>query len=250
MTLSENLAGRPQRGPHYGALGHAVPSAHAAESAWRRWEMSTLPKHAAANAPRNAETACEPLRRSAAMPHAVELESLRLEARVAGAADGRKEGLAQGHAQGYAAGLAAGEAAASAQAEQLRALASALPEALRRADTEIAETLLALALDVARQVVHRTLRVEPGWILPLVQDLLHMEPALRGEPRLLLHSDDVALVKGALEAELQTAGWQVRADDTISRGGCLVQAATGEQDATVETRWARVTAAIGGGDAR
>ena len=140
--------------------------------------------------------------------------------------------------------LAAGLAAATAHAEQLRALAATLPDALHRAQTELADTLLSLALDVARQVVHRTLRTEPEWVLALVQDLLHAEPALQGKPRLLLHSDDVALVQNSLGNELQRAGWQVRADDALERGGCRVQSASGEIDATLDTRWKNVTAAI------
>ena len=121
---------------------------------------------------------------------------------------------------------------------------SSLPAALRRAETELADAVLTLALDVARQVVHRTLRAEPEWVLPLVQDLLHTDPALQGEPRLLLHPEDVALVKNSLGNELQAAGWQVRADETLSRGSCRVQSASGELDASLETRWKSVTAAL------
>jgi flagellar assembly protein FliH len=176
------------------------------------------------------------------------LAQLRREARAAGEAEGHKEGLAlgraQGLAEGHAEGVAAGLAAASAHAEQLRALASSLPVALRRAEGEVADALLTLALDIARQVVHRTLRAEPEWVLPLVQDLLHAEPALQGEPRLLMHPDDVALVKNSLGNELEAAGWQVRADDTTTRGGCRVQSASGELDASLETRWKNVTAAL------
>lgn len=161
-----------------------------------------------------------------------ELSRLRLQARA--------EGRAEGHADGLATGLAA----ASAHAEQLRALAATLPAALRHAERELADAILTLALDVARQVVHRTLRAEPEWVLTLVQDLMHAEPALHGEPRLLLHPDDVALVKNSLGNELQIAGWQVRPDDTLARGGCRVQSASGEMDASLETRWKHVTAAL------
>ncbi|MBO9515997.1 MAG: flagellar assembly protein FliH, partial [Variovorax sp.] len=185
---------------------------------------------------------------SPALLHAAELAQLRREARAAGEAEGRKQGHAQGRAQGlaegHAEGVAAGLAAASAHAEQLLALANSLPAALRRAEGEVADALLTLALDIARQVVHRTLRAEPEWVLPLVQDLLHAEPALQGEPRLLLHPDDVALVKNSLGNELESAGWQLRADDTIARGGCRVQSASGELDASLETRWKNVTAAL------
>lgn len=212
-------------------------------SAWQRWEMGTLVEEAAAPQ-REIEAANAQRIDPAALAREAELERLRLEAHAAGLAEGRREGWAQGHAEGRTAGLASGLAAASAHAEQLRALAATLPDALRRAESELADAILTLALDVARQVVHRTLRAEPEWVLPLVQDLLHAEPALQGEPRLLLHPDDVALVKNSLGNELQIAGWQVRADDTLARGGCRVQSASGEMDASLETRWKSVTAAL------
>jgi len=222
-------------------------------SAWQRWEMGTLdaadPQSAAPRKPGNdmPPASSAPVT-SNALVQAAEMARLRREARAAGEAEGRREGHAQGliegRAHGQAEGLAAGLAAASAHAEQLLALASTLPAALRRAENELADAILTLALDVARQVVHRTLRAEPEWVLPLVQDLLHAEPALQGEPRLLLHPDDVALVKNSLGNELERAGWQVRADDSLARGGCRVQSSSGEMDASMETRWKSVTAAL------
>lgn len=240
------------------ATAYAPPARSAAAiparpvlSAWQRWEMDTLDQpglQAPAPAGQGSGSAPAEEQPSMALLHAAELVGLRRDARSAGEAEGRREGQAKGHAEGYAQGrtegLAAGLAAASVHAEQLRALAASLPEALRRAESELADAVLTLALDVARQVVHRTLRAEPEWVLPLVQDLLHAEPALQGEPRLLLHPDDVALVKNSLGTELQAAGWQVRPDDGMSRGSCRVQSATGEMDASLETRWKSVTAAL------
>jgi len=217
-------------------VGAGHPAAEGERSAWQRWEMRSLTAARSGGAPR---PAIDP----------AELRRLREQAREAGAAEGRREGLAQGHAEGYAAGLAAGQGAVQEQAARLGALAQALPQALHRVEGELAMTLVALALDVARQVVHRTLEAEPQWIVPLVQDLLHAEPALQGDPRLLLHPDDMALVTAALGAQLQDAGWQLRADDAISRGGCTVQAASGSQDATLETRWQRVIAPLRPADA-
>ena len=248
MTLSEHPPGRPARAAAFDAHQRATAPSEAAHHAWQRWEMASLakPKAAARGAAAPPADAPQPVRTPR---DDLELERLRREARDAGALEGHRDGWAQGHAEGLAAGLAAGQAQAQAQTEQLRALAAALPEALGRVDAEIAESLLALALDVARQVVHRSVRTEPDCILPLVQDLLHAEPTLQGEPRLLLHPDDLALVENALGTELQAAGWQVRGDETITRGGCRVQAATGAKDATLETRWGRVAAAFGRSDA-
>jgi flagellar assembly protein FliH len=236
----------PAASPASPALGPKHPKP--VLSAWQRWEMDTLKEPAAPASTARPLVALNEVPPSPALIHAAELAQLRREARTAGDAEGRREGHVKGHAEGFAEGraegLAAGLAAASAHAEQLRALATSLPEAMRRAESELADALLTLALDVARQVVHRTLRTEPEWVLPLVQDLLHAEPALQGEPRLLLHPDDVALVKNSLGNELQGAGWQVRADETMTRGGCRVQSASGEVDASLEMRWKSVTAAL------
>lgn len=211
-------------------------------SAWQRWEMGTLDAESAT--PDAMHVPVVPRVDPEALARDNELSRLRLAARTEGRAEGHREGLALGRAEGHAEGLAAGLAAATVHAEQLRALAASLPAALRHAERELADAILTLALDVARQVVHRTLRAEPEWVLPLVQDLLHAEPALQGEPRLLLHPEDVALVKNSLGHELQAAGWQLRADETLARGGCRVQSASGEMDASLETRWKAVTAAL------
>ena len=246
MTLSDPTfvpGARSRLAATYAAPAAPAPS-KPVRSAWQRWEMDTLNTPAAA--PRHA--AVPEAAPSPALLHAAELAGLRREARQAGEAEGRREGLAhgraEGHAEGRAEGLAAGLAAANAHAEQWRALATSLPAALRGAEREVADALLTLALDVARQVVHRSLRTEPEWINALVQDLLAAEPALQGEPRLLLHPEDVALVRASLGHDLERAGWQLRADDTMARGGCRVQSASGELDASLQTRWKRVTAAL------
>jgi flagellar assembly protein FliH len=216
-------------------------------SAWQRWEMTSITSTPAAIDAPAAASADAPLLAPASSTGGStmvidedELIRLRLQAQQAGQAEGRKEGFAIGKTEGYAAGLAL----AKAQAQALQALLVALPQAMRTAETEVAEDLLALAIDIAQQVVSQTLASEPQHMLALVRDLLRMEPVLSGTPRLLMHADDVALVQQHLADELTAAGWRIRTDPTIQRGGCRVHAASGALDATLETRWERVTAAF------
>ena len=169
-----------------------------------------------------------------------ELTKLRLQAHQAGEAEGRAEGHAQGLAEGHAAGLAAVQA----QAAHLQSLAQALPAALQQAQASVADDLLALALDIARQVLGQALAAEPQAILAVVHELLQAEPSLQGAPQLLLHPDDAALVKELLADDLKAAGWRIRLDAHIERGGCRVTAHSGERDATVQARWERVSAAL------
>lgn len=211
--------------------------------AWQRWEMTSIaeglvPKPCEEKAA--PDPMLDPLEPVLLIDEA-ELARLRLEARQAGESEGRQQGFAQGHSEGYAAGLAL----AQEQAQSLRTLMLALPAALRAAEREVADDLLALALDIAHQVVGQALPTEPQPILTLVRELLHTEPALNGTPRLLLHADDAVLVQKHLGDDLQSAGWRIRTDLSITRGGCRVHAASGALDATLETRWERVSAAFG-----
>ncbi len=230
------------------AVYEAVPRKSAPQeriTAWQRWEMAafTEPNSTIAELepePEPVEPVLQQIEPVLLIDEA-ELERLRLEAQRAGEIEGRQLGYTQGHAEG----CSAGRAAAQNETERLRTLVNALPNALRSAERDIAEDLLSLALDIAGQVLRQSLAVDPQAILVVVRELLRTEPALSGAPRLLLHADDVALVRKYLGDDLQTAGWALLSDATIMRGGCRVQAASGELDATLETRWERVAAALG-----
>lgn len=214
-------------------------------TAWQRWEMESFknPQPDAAPPSLATEPEFKPLEPVLLIDEA-ELTRLRLQAQQNGEADGHRKGFAQGYDEGYAAGLTQ----AQEQAQALHTLLLALPAALRAAEREVADDVLTLALDIAHQVVRHeadTLSSESQPILALVRELLHTEPALSGTPRLLLHADDAALVQQYLADDLQAAGWRIRTDPAITRGGCRVHAASGSLDATLETRWERVAAALG-----
>ncbi|MDP2451536.1 flagellar assembly protein FliH [Polaromonas sp.] len=229
------------------AAGFAAPAvrrpgtAKEQMTAWERWEMTSLAQDMTPVPAEPAPTpVVEPLKPELLIDEN-ELARLRLQARQAGEEEGRQQGYAQGQAEGHAAALAA----VHEQAGHLRALTQALPAALRLAEREVAGQLLALALDIARQVLGQALALDPQTILPTVRELLQTEPALTGSPQLVLHPDDAALVREHLADDLQTAGWRIRADADTQRGGCRVLAASGERDATLQSRWDRVAAALG-----
>ena len=227
----------------------ALPAARGGQTAWERWEMASFneplaspggqKRPAPVSAPQANETALEALRQQAQQVQ---------QAVDAGMAEGRQRGHDEGYAQGYEKGLAeghaAGKAQVQAQAAQLHTLACALPIALRQAEAVVADDLMALALDLARQVLGQALAVNPLAMLAVVHTLLQAEPSLCGAPQLLLHPDDVVLVRDCLGDELKVAGWRVRADAGMARGSCRVLAESGERDATLATRWERVSAAL------
>lgn len=210
-------------------------------TAWQRWEMKSFAegRHADRAKVVDPEPALLPFEPVLLIDEA-ELAELRLQAQKAGEAQGYEQGYARGQAEGHAAGLATVQE----QAGQLQALTLALPAALRLAESSVADDLLALSLDIAKQVLGQALSVEPQAILAVVHELLQAEPALSGAPQLLLHPDDAALVKEHLADDLKSVGWRLRADAHITRGGCRVLASSGERDASLETRWERVAATL------
>jgi flagellar assembly protein FliH len=212
-------------------------------TAWERWEMTAIGQEPVSPAALPPEPKPAPVvapLKPEVLINDVELAQLRLQALQAGEAEGFRQGYAQGRTQGRADAMAEVQA----EARQLRALAQTLPDALRGAENEIAQNLLALALDIARQVLGQALALDSGAILPVVRELLQAEPALSGAPQLVLHPDDAALVQQHLAEDLQAAGWRIRSDAACQRGGCRVLAASGEQDASIPGRWERVTAAL------
>ncbi len=205
-------------------------------SAYQRWEMASFDPPPPPDLVRENKLAQE-IQRIRAAAHQQGLAS----GHVAGQAIGYQAGFDQGHAQG----LEKGRQEAQAEAARLAGLADTFKAALDGAQIEMAESLVALAIDIAQQVVRQHIARDPAALLAAARDVLAAEPALAGAPQLIVNPADLPVVEAYMKDELETLGWNVRTDPSIERGGCRAQAATGEIDATIGTRWERVAAALG-----
>lgn len=209
-------------------------------SAYQRWEMASFDPAPPAPPPEAEvdegafEAELERLRDAA---HAQGIAS----GHVAGQALGYQAGYEQGHAQGFE----QGQSEAREEAARLAALAAAFKSALDGAQGAISDTLAALALDIAQQVVRQHVQHDPTALIAAAREVLAAEPALVGAPALIVSPADLPVVEAYLMEELQTRGWTVRTDASIERGGCRAQAGSGEVDAGIDTRWQRVAAALG-----
>lgn len=205
-------------------------------SAYQRWEMASFdPVPPPDPADEHAFEAELQRLRDAAHQHGV------ASGHVAGQALGYQAGYEQGHAQGFEQGLAE----ARAEAASLAALAQSFRTALDGAQSDVSETLVALALDIAQQVVRQHVQHDPAALIAAAREVMATEPALSGAPHLVVSPADLPVVEAYLLEELQARGWSVRTDPAVERGGCRAQAATGEVDAGIGTRWERVAAALG-----
>jgi flagellar assembly protein FliH len=218
-------------------MSDAASTDKARMTAYQRWEMASFDP--------------VPTDRTAADQAALEkhLRRVRDEAHAQGLASGHVAGQALGYKagydQGYDKGINEGRRLAAQEAARLSSLADQFKTALQAADAVVAEALTALALDIAQQVVSQHLALDPTALLAVARTVIAAEPALSGAPYLTVNPADLPIVEAYLLEELQAAGWLVRTDPDIERGGCKAQAASGEIDATNVTRWERVAAALG-----
>lgn len=152
----------------------------------------------------------------------------------------RQEGYAGGHAEG----LAAGRKEAAREAARLRGLADAFSAELNQADERISQEILDLSMDFSRALLRTALAIRPELVLPIVKEAVRYLPALQQPALLFLHPDDAALVKQQIGDELEKMGWQVAGDSQLVRGGCRVETGSNQIDATLTTRWQRLSAAL------
>lgn len=150
----------------------------------------------------------------------------------------------QSREEGYASGLQEGRAQAEAQAQSLRGLLEGVGRALRDLDQTVADELLALALEIAKKILGQALRLRPELVVPVIQEAVRALPQFSQSVRVLLHPQDATLLNSYLAQHPAATGWIIIEDARVERGGCRVEAAGGEVDATLHGRWRRVLAAL------
>lgn len=147
--------------------------------------------------------------------------------------------------EGYAEGLATGRQEGEAACGRMKQLAESFNTTLDNLDFRLADMLLQLALDVARQVVAGELAARPERVLDVVNLALKEMAESSREARLLLHPDDAMLVRPHLDQVLDKTRLRIVEDVRMVRGGCLIETPQGELDATLQARWRQVVQVLG-----
>jgi len=166
---------------------------------------------------------------------AIQIEELHQQAREEGFAQGRREGLE------------AGKKDVRARVHELETLMQTLARPLEQVDAQIEEQLVQLALAVAKQLIRRELKTDPGQVLAVVREAMAALPLAARGVRLHMHPEDAGLVREMLALNDNERSWQIVEDPVLSRGGCKVSSDTSQIDASVERRLHTVIANVLGG---
>ncbi|MDE2254925.1 MAG: flagellar assembly protein FliH [Betaproteobacteria bacterium] len=149
---------------------------------------------------------------------------------------GHDEGFKLGRVEGHAAGLQEGRAQATVERQALLDLLSRLHEPIQQLAAATEAAVVALALEIARQVVISELRTRPEGVLDVLHRALDAYPAHAGIPWVRLHPDDVKLLH-ALAPELEAGGLSLVPDEALQRGDLILATGSEPQRAMSDRRW-------------
>lgn len=188
-------------------------------TAWQRWELGSFDQ--------KKNPGSGPQRTAGGLPTAADVERIHHDA----------------HKQGYQAGYEEGTARARMEALRLHTLVEQLDGALGEFDQRLAEALLRLSLEIARQVVRQAIAVRPAVIIEVVREALAQLP--HQHAAIYLHPEDASLVRSYLGDQLAHLGHRIYEEATLARGGLRMEAGGSHLDASVATRWKRVIEGMG-----
>ncbi|HEY8354984.1 MAG TPA: flagellar assembly protein FliH [Methylophilaceae bacterium] len=195
---------------------------------YQRWEMSILTA--------DGKTLSRPVERKQSEAPAELVQILE---------NARAEGFKKGYAKGMTEGFEAGMKKAEEHERVIARLAGSFSDALRHADETMAEELLTLALDIAKAMLKTNLHVRHDHVLAVVRESIRYLPSVSQPARILLNPQDAEVVRLNMAEELAEGGWLIIEDPAVERGGCMVETASNQIDASNGQRWKRICSALG-----
>jgi flagellar assembly protein FliH len=159
----------------------------------------------------------------------------------------RAEGLALGRAEGAAAAHEEARAQLAPAVHALHAAVEALESERAGIADRVEEGAVELALELAGKVVAGAVEAQPERVLDVVRGALRcfME---RERVHILVHPDDLGLVRGSIEELAAELGGidhvEVQEERRISRGGAIVRTTAAQVDASLRTKLDRAREVI------
>jgi flagellar assembly protein FliH len=168
---------------------------------------------------------------------ATRLEEIQQQAYEEGFELGRREGIEKG------------AALAKEKAERIEAILNLLSRPLHQLDDEVVKEVVSLALTVARQVIRRELKTDPGQVIAVVQRAAAILPVASRNIRLFVNPVDAATLRESLSAlQGEQSTWQIMEDPGLARGGCRIETENSRIDASIERQFAAIAVELLGGE--
>ncbi|WP_333607811.1 flagellar assembly protein FliH [Arsukibacterium sp.] len=155
------------------------------------------------------------------------------EGREQGQQDGFNQGLADGRKQGFM----EGQDELQQQLAALTQLLHSLQQPLASLNSDVEQSLVDLALVMAKAVLAVEVKTNRAVILQAVQQATAALPMQTEHMLIKLHPADLAVIEQHFTPQqLKEQGWQLRSDPLLEQGGCLVETDTSRVDRTITQR--------------
>lgn len=159
-----------------------------------------------------------------------------------------QEAYDKGLAKGVQDGLKQGQNLIRQRSEQFDRLINALAAPFTDLDKQVEKEVVSLAILVARHIIRREIKSDPGQIVAAVREAIALLPVGARDICLKLHPEDASLIREVMSLSEEGSGWRLSEDPTLTRGGCRVVTENSQIDATLESRLSAVIAQALGGE--
>jgi flagellar assembly protein FliH len=167
----------------------------------------------------------------------------------------------QGYAEGYAEGFVQGQAQLRLETQRqisdfvarqgedanqsfLKLFANAEAQ-LSEAEQVMAQGVLELACDLARQVLRQELSVNPDVLKPVIREAMGLLGAETKTAVVRLSPADFEVFDETSGNEFSALSLTLVSDATLTQGGCMIESAGTVVDGRVEKRWSQAVASLG-----
>ena len=162
----------------------------------------------------------------------------------------QKQAFEEGYSEGFKKGIQDGQAKIQEQVQRLSDIASFLTQPLNELDESVTEQLTQLSISIARMLIRRELKTDPGQIVAVVKETISALPVGMQNIRIVMNPEDATLLREAMSLSGKEQPWEIIEDPILSRGGCKVTTDSSEVDASVEARLTGIIARSFGGERR
>ena len=165
----------------------------------------------------------------------------------------RQEAFAQGFEQGRAHAVVEAQRQMAdfvtqqgqSTGQQMARLFEQAQAQLAAAEQTLAQGVLEIACELARQVLRRELATDTAALQPVLREALGLLMADGKSTVVRLNPSDRDTLANGAPNELANLALTLVADPSITPGGCVIESAGTVVDATVQKRWLRAIATLG-----
>lgn len=173
-------------------------------------------------------------------PTAQEIQALQQQA--------QDEARQQGFQQGYQEGLVQAKQEFQQRIQLFDNYLTLFQDPLKKLDNEVQQNLVHLSLLMARHIIRRELKQEPGEVVAVVREAIKAIPTAAEQTRIFLHPEDASLVREAFSLKDEEISWRIEEDILLMRGDCRIETSSSLIDASIESRLSAIAAQMLGGE--